>query len=48
MTLKELLDKCINEHLIDLIISGKKKKGYKADKIKIKGSSFLHHHGAHV
>lgn len=36
MTLKELLDKCINEHLIDLIISGKKKKGYKADKIKIR------------
>lgn len=36
MTLEELFDKCINEHLIDLIISGKKKKDYKIEKIKIR------------
>lgn len=36
MTLDELLDKCINEQLIDLVISGKKKKDYKAEKIKIR------------
>ena len=36
MTLEELLEECINETFIDLVISGKRKKDYKADKIKIR------------
>ena len=36
MTLDELLDKCINEQLIDLVISGKKKKDYNTFKVHTK------------